>query len=268
VSFYNCHDGNQNQGLQPERRHWLHPGERSSSESCGEGAWEEKICTMSNNLERFKKDLEKLTKLGDDMHIDLTCRSLSSEQKEEFKEVIAKVKGRFENNYQQWYTESYAVIKQLIPDRLNEFTHLYHGEIKRKQIDSTTYNIQDWLNGIRAGKNYTDQKHFDDLAIASNRFNTQLEILKSVQSRFESSLFDIAQLVRADLFDSELDAARELTKNGFLRGAGAIAGVVIERHFAQVCVNHSVLIKKKEPTINDFNDTLKNAGVVDVPGMR
>jgi len=44
---------------------------------------------------------------------------------------------------------------------------------------------------------------------------TQLEILESVQSRFDSSLHDIAQLVRADLFDSELDAARELAKNGF-----------------------------------------------------
>ena len=69
------------------------------------------------------------------------------------------------------------------------------------------------------------------------RFNTQLKILESVRTRFDTSLFDIAQLVRADLFDSELDAARELAKNGFLRGAGAIAGVILERHLAQVCAN-------------------------------
>jgi hypothetical protein len=31
-------------------------------------------------------------------------------------------------------------------------------------------------------------------------------------------------MARADLFDSELDAVRELAKNGFLRGAGAISG--------------------------------------------
>ena len=100
------------------------------------------------------------------------------------------------------------------------------------------------------------------------RFKTQFEILESVQSRFESSLFDIAQLVRADLFDSELEAARELTKQGFLRGAGAIAGVVIEKHLAQVCSNHNVTIKKKDPTINDFNDALKNCVVIDIPTMR
>ncbi len=100
------------------------------------------------------------------------------------------------------------------------------------------------------------------------RFNTQLKILESVRTRFESSLFDITQLVRADLFDSELDAARELAKNGFLRGAGAIAGVVLEKHLAQVSGNHNVPIRKRHPAINDFNQSLKDAGVLDVPAWR
>jgi hypothetical protein len=87
------------------------------------------------------------------------------------------------------------------------------------QLNQATYNIQDWLNGIRAGENYGGEKIFDDLAIISMRFKTQLEIFTSVRARFKSSLSDIAQFVRADLFDSELDAARELAKNGFLRAA-------------------------------------------------
>jgi hypothetical protein len=52
----------------------------------------------------------------------------------------------------------------------------------------------------------------------------QLAILKAVKARFESSLFDIRQLVQSDLFDSELDAAKELAKHGFARAAGALAG--------------------------------------------
>ena len=74
--------------------------------------------------------------------------------------------------------------------------------------------------------------------------------------------------MRADLFDSELDAARELAKNGFLREAGAIAGVILERHLAQVCANHSVRVRKKDPAINDLNQPLKDAGVLDVPAWR
>jgi hypothetical protein len=56
--------------------------------------------------------------------------------------------------------------------------------------------------------------------------------------------------------------------NGFLRGAGAVAGVVIERHLEQVRISHNVPCKKQHPTINDFNELLKNAKVVDVPTWR
>ena len=96
-------------------------------------------------------------------------------------------------------------------------------------------------------------------------FRQQLAILTAVRARFESSLFDIRHLVMADLFDSELDAAEALAKKKFLRGAGAMAGVVLEKHLRQVCSNHSVKILKKAPTINDLNDLLKAADVVDVP---
>src|SRR5690606_2284536 len=93
-------------------------------------------------------------------------------------------------------------------------------------------------------------------------------ILKSAQARFESTLLDIRQLVQADLFDSELDAATELVKKGFLRAAGAVAGVVLEKHLAQVAQNHNIKTRKKHPSISDFNDLLKNGAVLDVPTWR
>jgi hypothetical protein len=68
----------------------------------------------------------------------------------EMKEIADEVRGSFEKNYQKWYTEAHAVIRQLIPDRLVEFEQLYKGDGKRRGIDSITYNIQDWLNGVRA----------------------------------------------------------------------------------------------------------------------
>ena len=45
---------------------------------------------------------------------------------------------------------------------------------------------------------------------------------------------------------------------GFLRASGAICGVVLEKHFAKVCDNHNITIKKKNPTIADYNDNLKD----------
>ena len=73
-------------------------------------------------------------------------------------ETTKKVKGSFEKNYQSWYTQACAVVKQLLPDRLPEFVQLYHGDGKRKVIDISTYNIQDWLNGVRAAETILAEK--------------------------------------------------------------------------------------------------------------
>jgi hypothetical protein len=228
---------------------------------------------MQSNLERYKADLVKLVALGDDMRLGLMTRILKAENKFnkldiEHKKALDDLEKTFEREYQRWYTEAHAVIRQLIPDRLSEFQELYKGDGKRRSVDARTYHIQDWLNGVRAGTNAVGQKSYDDFAIILMRFATQLAILKAVESRFESSLHDIRQLVQADLFDSELDAATELARNGFLRAAGAVAGVVLEKHLGQVASNHNIASRKQHPTISDFNDLLKTGGVLDVPAWR
>jgi uncharacterized protein (UPF0332 family) len=59
-----------------------------------------------------------------------------------------------------------------------------------------------------------------------------------------------------------------LNKKGFTRGAGAIAGVVLERHLKQVCKNHNITITKRNPTINDLNQLLKDNNIIEVPDWR
>jgi hypothetical protein len=50
-----------------------------------------------------------------------------------------------------------------------------------------------------------------------------------------------------------------------LRAAGAVAGVVLEKHLAQVCENHAIKVSKKNPTVGDLNDLLKSSGIIDTP---
>jgi hypothetical protein len=162
---------------------------------------------MATNIERYKSDLEKLLKVGSDMELDLSRPRLEAEGKltKEMNAVFEQVRARFDANYQSWYTESLALIRQLVPERLTEFEQLYKGEGKRRVIDANTYNIQDWLNGVRAATRLGwSEKAFNDYAIVSMRFHTQLAILGAVKQRFHSSLFDIKQLLQADLFDSEI----------------------------------------------------------------
>jgi hypothetical protein len=157
-----------------------------------------------------------------------------------------------------------VLVRRLLPDRLSDFVRHYEKPKPRKDITFESYRIEDCLQGLSVSRGWDKEKVVGpDAAIP--HFRQQLAILKSVAARFKSSLFDIRQLVQADLFDSELDAGRELAKHKFTRAAGALAGVVLERHLAQVCDNHGVKVPKKNPTIADLNDALKEGGVIDVP---
>jgi hypothetical protein len=221
---------------------------------------------MISNLDRYKKDLDTLSANGHALLLAMVAERFP----EKFKtaEQKAKLKGApsFIKSYQSWYSEALVLIKQLLPDRLSNFVSHYEKPKPRKDITYESYRIEDYLQGLAVNSASGTKLVGPDAAIP--QFRQQLAILDSVKARFESSLFDIRQLVQADLFDTELDAAKELAKHRFTRAAGAMAGVVLERHLGQVCQNHSVKVTKKAPTISDLNDALKNASVIDLPQWR
>jgi len=206
---------------------------------------------MLSNIEKYKKDIRKLIKSG-----EIIFRKMKEN----------KNLSELRQDYEMWYSESYAVIKIILFDRISDFAKMYYDD-KTK-------------NGIKLHFQYTPPKSEsmkwdidsysppEAIDVAKSIFDSQIGILKSCEKRFESSLFDIKQLLQADIFDSELDAARELNKKGFARGAGAMAGVVLEGHLSQVCNNHKIVINKNHSTINDLNQLLKDNEVIETPTWR
>jgi hypothetical protein len=231
---------------------------------------------VPSNLDRYMKDLESLITKGNRLDIamieDCSPEAIKKQLKEELGteekvQDFLKALPSFKGTYQIWYSEARTLIKQILPDRLSDFMRLYEKPKPRKEITYDTYSIEDYLNGLRVTRGSPKETVVGpDAAIP--RFRQQLAILESVRARFESSLFEIRQLVQADLFDSELEAAEELAKNKFNRAAGAVAGVVLERHLVEVCGNHAVKVAKKAPGISDLNNALKDAAVIDVPQWR
>jgi hypothetical protein len=223
---------------------------------------------MSTNLSRYEADLERLvgdatfllTAMQYEQHPQEMTKQLKAAVGDKAEEAIKKLP-RFASAYQNWYSEAKALIRQVIPDRLADFVRHYERQPNRKLLQWDNYTIEDYLQNLTRSDVVT-------MSAGIARMEQQLSILQSAQRRFRSSLFDVRQLVAADLFDSEIDAARVLLKNKFLRAAGAVAGVVLEKHLAQVCENHAVKIAKKHPTIGDLNDLLKNADVIDTPRWR
>jgi len=175
----------------------------------------------------------------------------------------------FSERYQKWYTRALAVVRTLALERLDEFRRLYEGDEKRKVLDATSYCIADYVRGHRpAPRGIPEREPFDVKMAAYVRVNTQVDIVASAAWRLDDILTNIRGVLQADLFDSELDAARELAKNGHLRAAGAVAGVVLEGHLAEMCRTHGIAVRKKEPSIGDYNDLLKKGEVLDVPQWR
>lgn len=197
------------------------------------------------DMQRYKRDLERLTELGREI-----ARKLAERDEGEgiAEELITE--------YQQWYTEASRVMKQVLPDRFDEFTKAYGQYF--------VYRLSDYPDS----EDYDVHSFSSDLRVVKQYIKVQNDLLRSAQLVFASSLVDIAAVVQADLFDSELDAARELLGKRFLRAAGVIAGVVLERHLAQVAASHNLTIRKQNPTIGDFNELLKKERVVDVPAWR
>jgi len=233
---------------------------------------------MQTNLDKYKKDLDKLISDGSMLlnAVQFECFPEKFEAeakkifKEKFKEKFPDLKKNllsFTENYQSWYSEALVIIKLLLPDRVNDFIKLYEKPKNRKEIKYGNYVIEDYLQGLTITRGWEKEKVVGPEA-AIPQFQQQLKILEAVKKRFESSLFDIKQLVQADLIDSELDAARELNKKGFVRGAGAIAGVVLEGHLSQVCENHKMKVIKKDPSINDYNQLLKDNDVIEIQNWR
>jgi hypothetical protein len=218
----------------------------------------------------IKTALDRLVNLGDLMLSDLLTKDpvMKNEVKEERRKFLREKNITFGQKYQGWYTEAFRTVKQLLPERLAEFGSYYQIDSKRKAVNVHTFAIQDWLMGVRAVPDARGEPTFNDLAPVVMRFQSQLQILMSASARFESLLFDIRQLVQADLFDSEIDAGRELLRSGFLRAAGVVAGVVLEKHLSEVCESHHIVTRKKNPTISDFNDALKAGDGIGVPTWR
>jgi len=118
---------------------------------------------MSNLRERAKRGLKGL--------IDEGKRLIGELNEQEASE--------FTWNYQTWYTKALSIVKQLLPDRLKEFTVLYSDE-------KTSFDIAGYLIS------------HDEYAFvqARERFIQQYRILESAQARFNDVFTNLQGLLQ------------------------------------------------------------------------
>lgn len=204
---------------------------------------------MSAYSDRIKTELKGLVEQGNLLYDSFSYELATKDQKETFRKNLLerkpeiKVLPKFNSHYETWYSKALQYIRLFAPDRLNDFVTLYKNE-KRKQLDGLSYTISDAIIGVTASRGGVQ---IVGPSAALPKVLQQISILEATENLIDSSINTLQFSVRADLFDSELDAAQELFKSGFFRAAGAMCGVVLEKHLGQVCDKHEIVIKKKSP---------------------
>ena len=176
----------------------------------------------------------------------------------ELKEQYAEFKGiDFAEAYQKWYSRTLTIIKVVLPQRQTEFEQLYAPSSNRKELTILNYTIQDAIKGI-----YNERTRVEPTT-ANDLIRTQIHILKSVYELADKRLNEINNMLELDVFEKELDSARHLLKNKYFRSAGAICGVLIEKHLLGMLKFAGLKQSKNNPTISTLNDDLYSNSIID-----
>src|SRR5216683_1639338 len=111
---------------------------------------------MPANLERFRKDLDRLIHEGDLLEYAMLREVDGDNLRKQFREHLGAEKGEdflkrlpaFRESYEAWYSESLALLRQILPDRVADLKALYEKPKGRKSIDNSNYVIQDYIQGL------------------------------------------------------------------------------------------------------------------------
>jgi hypothetical protein len=127
--------------------------------------------------------------------------------------------------YQTWYSQAYQIVSTHLPNRLTTFENLHYtpSKVYSPEAETETYcGIRSYLRGDGSYKPFRQRFKAD--------FEQQQGILLAVPDVIELRALEVRALVTADLVNGELNQARLLLDHGFLRAAGALAGVALEAH--------------------------------------
>jgi hypothetical protein len=142
---------------------------------------------MPNKKESIKSELKELIKCGRYLLYNEAINKSKLDKKQI--DFITELEGfkEFQNAnpfthvlYQKWYSKSILVIKQILPDRLEEFRKLYILEKRDiKNITFLTYTISDYFLGLSITRGWEEKQVVDQFATFYSKMGQQVEILNS-----------------------------------------------------------------------------------------
>ena len=112
---------------------------------------------MSEKRKKFENQLDQLIQKGGLLRMAIQYECYPDRFKKQFANQLAEDQldkylddlPEFSSEYQAWYSEALALIRQVLPDRLEDFSSYYEYPRARKEITSENYRIVDYLQGLQ-----------------------------------------------------------------------------------------------------------------------
>ena len=112
-----------------------------------------------------------------------------------------------------------------------------------------------------------ESQHFKMLDLVKTRFHDLRSVeqgvatLKAAKDDYENGyLFNVREVVEAEVFDDFLEQAQQLFDKGYHAPAAVVAGCVLEDGLKKLCAKNGITLPPKA-TMNPANDELAKKGV-------
>ncbi len=200
--------------------------------------------------------------------------------------------------YQAWYTKALRVIRQLYPERSDDFQAPYRAllalqrlapsppwyrkalrvmhRLTARRSQAAKDHEREGHDSARSGSPETVRHTCMGMTITPNgemipsvrmtflaHFSQQLSILSSVRDGLEYVLADMHGTLYGDVENHLLATVYTLSQHGHRRAAGALAGVLLEIHLAHVAAKYRVARCPTSSGITTLNAALKCGGIYD-----
>lgn len=142
--------------------------------------------------------------------------------------------------------------------QLGSFEHIDHEKYSEWKVKAKSLIAKTCGNGSEHFKEFEKAEKSSVVSTNYSQFKRIRPVFLAAKSDFQGGyLTSIKNLVQAEIFDSELDQARELLSSGYKGPAAVVAGVVLETSLKDLCDQHSIPHSK----LDTMNAELVKAGV-------
>jgi hypothetical protein len=185
-------------------------------------------------------------------------------EKENIHEIANEHSKKFSECYLSWFFTVSNCIKYLYPEKYNEFINCYYNISTTEKRSPINYKISNYLNNEQLSKiktiNYYDE--YKRINIVYNCFNFQKLIVKAIIDNFDSVSFNYEKETYMTFQEENIDSVQELFDNDFLRAAGALCGVIIEKHLkTKLLPFDKDAFTSKKLTLQPLNEACKTNNI-------